>query len=152
MVNICPQSSPDPCDRFLACALALLAAVVLALLLTACSPRVIETIQVQHDTTYVERVRVDSVWRRDSIYIKDKGDTVWIYKEMWRDRYKLLRDTVRVVRVDSVAVEREVIVEVEKPLSWWQTLKLRSFWPFCGALFALLAWTFRKPLWKLIKR
>ncbi len=139
-------------DRFLTCAIALIVILIIAIMASACSPRVIETIHYQHDTTYVERVQIDSVYKRDSIYVKDKGDTVYIYKELWREKYKYLRDTVAVVRVDSVAVEREKIVEVEKPLSKWKSWQLRAFPWLLGLLGIAGVWTFRKPLLKLIKR
>ena len=142
----------EPLDRFLTCAVTLIIILLIAIMASACSPRVIETIHVQHDTTYVERVQIDSVYKRDSIYIKDKGDTVYIYRELWREKYKYLRDTVAVVRVDSVAVEREKIVEVEKPLSKWKTWQLRAFPWLLGLLGIAGLWTFRKPLLKLIKR
>ena len=139
-------------DRFLTCAIALIVILLVAIAVSACSPRVIETIHYQHDTTYVERVQIDSVYKRDSIYVKDKGDTVWIYKELWREKYKYLRDTVAVVRVDSVAVEREKIVEVEKPLSKWKSWQLEAFPWLLGLLGIAGLWTFRKPLLKLIKK
>ena len=110
-----------------------------------------EVIRWQRDTTYVERVQVDSVYKRDSVYVREKGDTIYIYKERVRDRYKFLRDTIRLVKVDSVAVERIKEVEVEKPLTAIQSLKLRGFWPLLGLVVLLLAWTFRKPLLKLLK-
>lgn len=122
----------------------------LCLVASGCSPRVINTIQ--HDTTYVDRLRVDSIYCRDSIYVKEQGDTLIIYKERWRDRYRYLRDTIRIVKVDSVAVERIKEVKVEKELTKWQRLKQRSFGWLLGACLALLCWTFRKPILKLIKR
>ena len=80
--------------------------VILSLLMLAgCSPRVVEHIVHQRDTTYVEHTQIDSIFRRDSIFVKERGDTVYIYKERIRDQYKLLRDTVTVVRIDSVAYE-----------------------------------------------
>jgi len=144
---------PDPSlySRMLAITGLCLLALAAAMLFSSCSPRVIETIHYQHDTTYVERLKIDSIFQRDSIYIRDHGDTVWIYKEMWRDRWHFQRDTIDRVRVDSVAVEREKIVEVEKPLSWWQSLKIAAFPWLLGLLTATGLWTFRKPLLKLIK-
>lgn len=121
---------------------------VAAALLSGCSPRIIE--RVQRDTLWRERVQVDSIYKRDSVYIREKGDTIYIYKERIRDRYILRRDTlVRVVR-DSVAVERIKEVKIEKPLSWAQRLKIRAFWWLFGALALLLLWVFRKPLLKLM--
>lgn len=110
-----------------------------------------EVVRYQRDTTYVERFRVDSVWRKDSVFVKEKGDTVYIYKEKVREKYKLIRDTVRLVKVDSVAVETVKEVKVEKPLSAWKSAKIGAFWWLVAALLALLIWTFRKPILKLIK-
>lgn len=42
-------------------------------------------------------------------------------------------------------------VKVEKPLSWWQKVRLRAFWWLLGGLVACLAWIFRKPLLALLK-
>lgn len=117
---------------------------------TSCSPRIIETIRYQRDTTYVQQVKVDSVYRRDSVFIREKGDTVIIYKERIRDRYVFRHDTLRLVKVDSVAVERVKEVKVEKPLSAWKTAKIAAFWWLVAAVLFLLLWTFRKPILKLL--
>lgn len=127
--------------------LLLLAAMAAA---TSCSPRIIENIRYQRDTTYVQQVKVDSVYRRDSVFIREKGDTVIIYKERIRDRYVFRHDTLRLVKVDSVAVERVKEVEVEKPLSAWKTAKIEAFWWLVAAVLLLLLWTFRKPILKLL--
>lgn len=117
---------------------------------TSCSPRVIENIQYKHDTTFVEKVRVDSLVQRDSVFVREKGDTIYIYKEKVRDRWRLVRDTIRVVKVDSVAVETIKEVQVEKPLSAWRSFEIRAFWWLLAAVLVLLLWVFRKPLLKLI--
>ena len=127
--------------------LLLLAAMAAA---TSCSPRIIENICYQRDTTYVQQVKVDSVYRRDSVFIKEKGDTVIIYKERIRDRYVFRHDTLRLVKVDSVAVERIKEVKVEKPLSAWETAKIEAFWWLVASVLLLLLWTFRKPILKLL--
>ena len=126
--------------------------VVAGILAGCASPRVVERIIHQRDTSYIERTRVDSTVRRDSVFVKEKGDTVYVYKEKVRDRYRILRDTVRIVRVDTVAVERVKEVEVEKPLTNFQRLALGSFWYLCGAVLLLLLWTLRKPLQKILLR
>ena len=126
---------------------------VAACILASCaSPRVVEHIIHQRDTSYIERTRVDSTFRRDSVFVKEKGDTVYVYKEKVRDRYRTVRDTVRLVRVDTVAVERVKEVEVEKPLTNFQRLALGSFWYLCGAVLLLLLWILRKPLQKILLR
>ncbi len=141
----------EPRFNFLAALVGSLVFLVFLFTVSACSPRIVERIVVQKDTTYINKVQVDSVYQRDSILVREKGDTVFIYKEHIRDRYRYIHDTLRLVRVDSVAVEREKIVEVEKPLSKWKTAKIGAFWYLCGALLLCLLWIFRKPLLKLLK-
>ena len=146
------NDNPNPLDRFLEWAIALIGAMIILIAITACSPRVITEIHYKHDTTYIQKIQIDSVYKRDSIYIKDKGDTVWIYKELWREKYKYLRDTVSIVRVDSVAVEREKIVEVEKPLSKWKSWQLAAFPWLLGLLGIAGLWTFRKPILRIFAK
>lgn len=129
----------------------LLVALGVALILAAsCSPRIIEHTTFQRDTVY--KVRTDSVavLQRDSVYIREKGDTTYIYKERLRYRDRVKIDTVRLVKVDSVTVERVKEVKVEKPLSWGQRLKLRLFWGLLVAALVMGLWIFRKPLLKLL--
>ena len=123
---------------------------ILLVMVTSCSPRIIETIRYQRDTTYVQQVKVDSVYRRDSVFVREKGDTVFIYKERIRDRYVFRHDTLRLVKVDSVAVDRVKEVKVEKPLSAWKSAKIGAFWWLVAAVLLLLLWTFRKPILKLL--
>lgn len=123
--------------------------VALAALLPGCSPKIVERVSYVHDTTNV--VRIDSVryYQRDSIFIREKGDTIFQYVERirYRDRFRI--DTLvqmREVR-DTAFVERKV----EKPLSWWQKARIGAFWWLCGALALALLWIFRKPLLSLLK-
>lgn len=58
--------------------------------------------------------------------------------------------TVPVSHKDSIVyvnTETEKIIEVEKPLSWWQRVRLDSFF----ILVILLLWAYRKQIVKLIK-
>ena len=121
--------------------LVLLSALILC---AGCSPKIVERIVVQHDTTTVHHR--DTTYRRDSIYIREwmKGDTVYV------DRFRALyvfrdrgRDSVSVREVhDTTAVE----VKVEKPLSWAQKTKIGAFpWLLLTIIGAAL-WIFRKYL------
>ena len=123
--------------------------VALAALLPGCSPKIVERVSYVHDTTNV--VRIDSVryYQRDSIFVREKGDTIFQYVERirYRDRFRI--DTLvqmREVR-DTAFVERKV----EKPLSWWQKARIGAFWWLCGALVLALLWIFRNPLLSLLK-
>ena len=72
---------------------------------------------------YRDRLRVDSVYNRDTVNIYDRGDTVYLQTIKWRERFKF--DTVSVVRVDSVPYPVEVIQEVNK-LTKWQRWRLNA--------------------------
>ena len=117
---------------------------LLPILSAGCSPKIVERIVVQHDTTTVHHR--DTTYHRDSIYIREwmKGDTVYV--DRFRDRYVFRdrwRDSVSVREVhDTTAVE----VKVEKPLSWAQKAKIGAFPWLLLTLIGLLLWTFRKYL------
>ena len=113
-----------------------------AMLCAGCSPKIVERIVVQHDTTTVHHR--DTTFRRDSIYIREwmKGDTVYV--DRFRDRYVYRdrwRDSVTVREVhDTTAVQ----VPVEKKLTWAQKAKINLFpWTLLALIGALL-WIFRK--------
>ena len=61
----------------------------------------------------IECVRVDSVVLRDSVFIREKSDTVFYTK--YRTVYKELLRVDTIVRCDTLYRDREVIVEREKP-------------------------------------
>lgn len=77
----------------------------------------VETVKV--DTTYINKLQRDSIYMLDSVYVKEKGDTVLIekYKYLYRD--KLVRDTLYMAKTDSI----QVPYPVEKELTRWQQMK-----------------------------
>ena len=52
----------------------------------------IETIK----TEYIEQVKYDSIYSKDSIYIMQKGDTIYNNKVQYIYKYKYLRDTINI--------------------------------------------------------
>lgn len=72
---------------------------------------------VRTDTVYIAHIVTDSVYQHDSIYIHEKGDTVWY--ERWHTQYRdrLRIDTVYQARVDTIAKPYPVVKEVEKKLT-----------------------------------
>ena len=72
---------------------------------------------------YRDRLRIDSVYNRDTVNIYERGDTVYLQTIKWRERFKF--DTVSVVRVDSIPYPVEVIQEVNK-LTKWQRWRLNA--------------------------
>lgn len=126
---------------------------LLAVLVTSCGAarKQIETIYLR-DTTYISKVQVDSVFRRDSVFVKEKNDTIYIYKEKVRDRYRLLRDTVYRHKVDSVYIDKIREVKVEKELTAWQRFRLRGFWILAAIIGGYLVCRNRRGLLSLFLR
>lgn len=131
----------------------LVAFALLAVLSTSCGAarKQIETIYLR-DTTYISKVQVDSVFRRDSVFVKEKNDTIYIYKEKVRDRYRLLRDTVYRHKVDSVYIDRVRAVKVEKELTAWQKFRLRGFWALLAAIACWIVWKNKTRILALLLR
>ncbi len=104
---------------------------VLLLTLPSCKPKQL----IIHDIQYRDRLQVDSVTitKHDSILITRLGDTVLIQKfnTLYRDRFKLRRDTINQTRTVTKQVDK--IVKVEKSLSYWQSLCIAL-----GKLFLML--------------
>ena len=72
---------------------------------------------------YRDRLRVDSVYNRDTVNIYERGDTIFLHTIIWRERFKF--DTVSVVRVDSIPYPVEVVTEVNK-LNKWHRCRLNA--------------------------
>ena len=79
-------------------------------------------VRVERDSIYLSRVERDSVFVRDSVLIREKGDTV--YRDRWRVEYRerVLRDTAYIERNDTITN----VVEVEKALSWWERTRMAA--------------------------
>lgn len=100
--------------------LSVIIAIILCWALSSCKTVEYEYIPVETvrtDTVYIAHIVTDSVYQHDSIYIHEKGDTVWY--ERWHTQYRdrLRIDTVYQARVDTIAKPYPVIKEVEKKLS-----------------------------------
>jgi hypothetical protein len=80
-------------------------------------PVIIEKTKIE----YKDRLRVDSIYNRDTVQIYGRNDTVFKDVIRWRERFRL--DTVSVVRIDSIPYPVEVILEVNK-LTKWQRWRL----------------------------
>ncbi len=123
------REPPSGCIRFMLVAvLALLVGFIVCF--TSCTTIKevpVEVIKVQ--TEYRDRIVYDSIYQHDSIYIKDKGDTLYIYKYQDKYIYSAIHDTVSVERIDSIPYAVEVVKEVNK-LTTNQKNMIRGFWFF----------------------
>ena len=58
-------------------------------------------LKVQKDTVLKSITKKDSIIVRDSVFVKEKGDSVWVYKEHWNTKIIELHDTVHNSRTDT---------------------------------------------------
>ena len=130
------------------------AVALLGYFLTSCSRRVL---QVENTRTewrgrveWRDRWRLDSVYIHDSVYVTERqaGDTIYKTKEVYRNRDRVVHDTINAGRVDSVRIVQTITRHVEVPakLTAWQAMRLKAFAPLLAIALALGAWVSRK-LW-----
>ncbi|MDR1197549.1 MAG: hypothetical protein LBK94_00860 [Prevotellaceae bacterium] len=107
------------------------AGIFTALLLCVCSscktPQYIpvETSKIEYRENFVR----DSIFRYDSVFVKDKGDTVFMerYRYLYKD--KIIRDSVFIQDTIHVPYPVEIVKQVKAPLSGWQ-----NFQVWCGRI------------------
>lgn len=105
--------------------LSILLALLWLLCLTGC--KTVKVVPVpEYHTLYKTRVdtvqRWDSVYFRDSVYIATKGDTVYMTKTHWRERFRNVYHTKTdtVLQRDSIPVP----YPMEKQLTKWEQWKM----------------------------
>lgn len=131
-------------------------------LLPSCSRRIyvpVESVREVHDTVRIDTasrragiiIRRDSVIVRDSVAVVINGDTVVREVWRWRERVREVHDTVRVATAASRDISHSdtaktaQVVEVEKPLSWWQRVQmLAGRTAICAGTALGLWWIYRR--------
>jgi lipoprotein len=135
----------------------LIVVVAVALLgyaLTSCSPKVLPIENTRTEwrdrIEWRDRLRIDSIYIHDSVYVSERlaGDTIYKDKVVYRNRERVVHDTINAGRVDSVRVVQTITRHVEVPakLTSWQAWRLKAFAPLLAIAVALGAWVSRK-LW-----
>ena len=119
---------------------------VLLWFLFGCSTKYLPLESVRYDSVMIDRLMRDSVFVRDSVYLKEKGDTIYKYKDKYVYVYKNRVDTFYMEKIREI----EMPVPVERKLSWWERVKLKYAEWVIGALvaialiYALRQWLARK--------
>ena len=108
----------------------ILLAILVVFLLTGCKTKTVLVPVKETKVEYRDRLRVDSIYNRDTVQIYGRNDTIFKDVIRWRERFRL--DTVSVVRIDSIPYPVEVIQEVNK-LTKWQRWRL-TFLNIIGGL------------------
>ena len=114
-------------------------------MMASCRTEYIPVESVSYDSIFIEKLKKDSIFIQDSVFIRQKGDTVFKDKFKFVYKYVLLRDTMLTVRRDSVPVP----VPVEKKLTWWEQTKIgiadiAISLVTLSTIYLLIRWIFRK--------
>ena len=127
-------------QKFLVVLFGMSIVILCALLLTGCKtqqPQVVEKIVT--NTEYIDRWQFDSIYIDKVEYVDRGGDTIIIVKVRTEYRYKIMTDSVEVLKVDSIPYEVKVIDVIERMnnhqrtmywIGWLAVLivALRLFW------------------------
>ena len=97
-------------------------------LLAGCgTPRKLPVVErVTRDTLYLHQVQYDSVFVSQERYVDRSRDTLYVQERSVEHRYRLQRDTLRIHRVDSIPVIREVEVVREVARTPWYAKRLAA--------------------------
>lgn len=93
---------------------------LLFLFLCGCRTEYVPIESVRYDSVMIEKLMRDSVFVRDSVYLKEKGDTVYKYKDKYVYLFKNRIDTFFGYRDKEI----EIPVPVERKLTWWERQKM----------------------------
>ena len=122
---------------------------VFLLFLCGCRTEYVPLEVVRYDSIVFVSLDRDSVFVRDSVYLKEKGDTVEKFKSKYVYVYRDRVDTFYMEKIREV----EVPVPVERKLSWWERVKLEYAEWLIGVLVAIaLVYALRKWMARKIRK
>ena len=122
---------------------------LLFLCLCGCRTEYVPIESVRYDSVMIEKLMRDSVFVRDSVYLKEKGDTVFKYKDRFVYVYKNRVDTFFAEKIR----EKEIPVPVERKLTWWEVVKME--WLdriFAALVIVALYWKIKEWLARKIRK
>lgn len=89
---------------------------------TSCTRHVYVPVETtKSDTVYLNRVQLDSIYMRDSVFIEKSGDTIREFQYKYIYRFKDRTDTLYLSKTDSIQVPYPVeVVKYKTPQwCWW---------------------------------
>lgn len=91
---------------------------------------------VQKETVYLSNVHYDSIYIYQDRILDRSKDTVYLKDISVEYRYRILKDTIRVVERDSIPYQVTIteVKEITRPLTWFDHLTRSCFWCVMGAL------------------
>lgn len=95
---------------------------LIGLAATSCTKHVYVPVETtKSDTVYLNRVQLDSIYMRDSVFIEKSGDTIREFQYRYIYRFKDRIDTLYISKTDSIQVPYPVeVVKYKIPQwCWW---------------------------------
>lgn len=68
--------------------------------------------QIKTEIKYIDKVKYDSIYLKDSVYIIQKGDTIYNNKVVYSYKYKYLKDTIIVNKTDTI-IKLQKVTEIK---------------------------------------
>lgn len=125
--------------------------IVSTLLISCAAPRQVTQLvrDVHVDTLYLSNIQYDSIYVYQERLQDRSRDTIYLKDVSIEYRYKMLRDTVRIVQRDSIPYEvvRIETKEITRPLTLYDKACRITFWFIIGFL---IFWFYTKL--KLLNR
>ena len=122
----------------------ILLVIVTSLVCCSCGSTKVTTTQlvrdIHTDTVYLSSMQYDSIYIYQDKLVDRSRDTLYIKDKFIEYRYKLLKDTVRVVERDSIPYEVTVteVKEITRPLTWFDRTCRACFWICTGGMLIIL--------------
>ena len=113
---------------------------MLSMSIVSCSTtKQIQTVPIEslhHDTLYINKQSYDSIYIDNTHLIDRGGDTITITKTKTEYRFRLLRDTIRIARIDSIPYEVRIteVEEVPRPRNFFDYVSCLCFGLVIGAI------------------
>lgn len=103
---------------------------------------------VRHDSVVTILHQRDSIYQHDSVYIKEKADTLLIerWHTRWRDRVS--HDTLYISKVDTIRIPVPVERKLTKAERTYITIGKWSVGAVAGLVLAAICFIFYKRRWK----
>lgn len=74
--------------------------------------------QIKTEIKYIDKVKYDSIYLKDSVYIMQKGDTVYNNKVAYRYKYKYWKDTITINKADTITrLQKVTEIKVKNQLN-----------------------------------
>ena len=97
---------------------------------TSCTRHVYVPVETtKSDTVYLNRVQLDSIYMRDSVFIEKSGDTIREFQYKYIYRFKDRIDTLYISKTDSIQVPYPVEVVQDSSM-----VLVGSRWSYLAAL------------------